>query len=467
MRVLLLNPLVREWARPNCVPLGLCYIAASLERAGHQVEIFDLNALRPGPEEIARKLAADDYAWAGIGGIVTTYRYVKWLIGALKAAHPDRPVVVGGSVATSIPETLLSRTAADVAAIGEGERTVVELAAALATGRDLSGVRGIWWRTPAGEIRRNAPQSVIANLDELPRPARELVPMEEVYLKNPVGAPNRNKWSDGAAAEAVRTTNLMATRGCPYKCIYCYHDFLGYKYRHRSPADVVAEMKELRARYRVDYFHFTDDEFMIRKAFVAGFCAELRKWGEPVTWGCGGRVNLADEKLFREMKDSGCVVVCYGIESGSQRMLDLMKKQVTTEQAERALKLTQKVFGWNDVSLMVGLPGETRESLRETVEFCKRAEVAPEVIFFATPYPGTELYGMARERERIPDEEAYVLGLAEQGERIACNLSDIPDEELRRLRDGMVQELGAWNRIRHAADGAAGVPGAKGDKGGK
>jgi radical SAM superfamily enzyme YgiQ (UPF0313 family) len=111
---------------------------------------------------------------------------------------------------------------------------------------------------------------------------------------------------------------------------------------------------------------------------------------------------------------------------------------------------------------MVGLPGETPESIRETVEFCKRAGVAPQVIFFATPYPGTELYAMARERGRIPDEEEYVLGLAEQGERIACNLSEIPDDELRRLRDAAVEELGAWNRQRHAGDGAAVVPGEEG-----
>ena len=457
MRVLLINPLVREWARPNCVPLGLCYIAACMQRAGHEVEIYDINALRPSPDDIRAKIAAARYDWAGVGGIVTTYSYVKWLVGALKDAHPDRPVVVGGSVATSIPETLLSRTRADVAAIGEGERTVVDLCAALAAGGDLSAVRGIWWRTSAGAVRRNEPQAMIADLDELPMPARELVPME-IYLKNPVGAPNRNKWADGSAAEGILTTNLMATRGCPYQCIYCYHDFLGYKYRHRSPANVVAEMKQVRERHGVEYFHFIDDEFMLKKSFVRGFCAEMRRWGARVAWGCTGRVNLVTEELLREMQGAGCVLVCYGIESGSQKMLDLMRKQVTVEEAENALRLTHKVFGTNDVSLMVGLPGETRETMRETVEFCKRAGVAPQVIFFATPYPGTELYRMAVERGRIGDEEEYVLGLAEQGEKIACNLSTIPDEELRAARDEMVAELGAWNRVRHAGDGAASVP---------
>ncbi len=462
MRVLLINPLIREWAKPNCVPLGLCYIAACMQREGTEVEIYDINALRPSTDEIERHIAAAEYDWAGIGGIITTYRYVKWLVELLKEAHPDKPVVVGGALGSSVTETLLTRTRADIAALGEGERTVVDLCRALESGADLAGVRGIACKAD-GEVRVNERQPIIADLDTLPMPARELVPMD-VYVRNPVGAPNRNKWADGTAAAEIRTTNFMATRGCPYKCIYCYHDFLGYKYRTRSPADVIAEMKTVHRTYGVGYVHFIDDEFMLKRPFVTGFVEEMRRWNSGVTWGCQGRVNLVDEEILTAMAGAGCVHVNYGIESGSQKMLDLMKKQVTVEQALRALELTRKVFGETDISLMVGLPGETPETIAETVEFCKRADVAPQVIFFATPYPGTELYEMAREAGRIPDEEKYVLGLAEQGEKIACNMSEVPDEELRRLRDAAIEELGAWNRQRHAGDGAASVPGGGGEQ---
>ncbi len=450
MKTLLINPVIREWAKPNVLPLGLAYIAAVLRDKGHAVEVMDLNALRLDPAEIESRIRDNDYDVAGIGAIVTVYQDVKRLIELLKTCHPDRKVMVGGSVGTSIPHIIMEKTAADIVCIGEGEVTALEIVSALEKEESLDAVNGIWFRQDGGGIVKTPPRKPIRDMDTIPLPAWDLFPMG-IYLVNPVGAPNRNKWVDGDSGEEfVRSMNVSATRGCPYKCIYCYHDFMGQGYRFRSPANIVAEIEALYQNYGVEYIHFMDDEFCMRKDFVLGFCRLFKeRFDGKITWGCAGRVNLMTEELIRTMADSGCVVIGYGIESGSQKMLDVMKKQVTVAQAKQAINWTQQLVDWAACSFMIGTPSETRETIRETVEFCKELDLAPEVIFFMTAYPGTELYEQAMAAGKIPDEEAYILDLGEQGERIRINFTDIPDDELYRVQEEMIAELKALNRMKH------------------
>jgi radical SAM superfamily enzyme YgiQ (UPF0313 family) len=335
--------------------------------------------------------------------------------------------------------------------MGEGEATAAELFETLKAGGDLRRVKGIWFRDEKGRIVQNTGRTLIKDLNDIPLPAWDLFPME-IYLKNPVGAPNRNKWTDGSVDDqkSSLSMNICATRGCPYKCIYCYHDFMGPVYRHRSASNIVEEMKVLSEIYNVGYFHFTDDEFCLKKAFVYEFCKKVKKnFNGKITWGCSGRVNLMTEDLIATMADAGCVLIGYGIESGSQKMLNAMKKAVTVEQAKNSIRWTEKYMGWADCSFIVGLPGENEETLRETIDFCKDLNLVPEVIFFATPYPGTELYEMALAQGKIADEEEYLLGLGEQGEKVRVNFTDFTDEELFDIQERMIQELDAWNKVKH------------------
>jgi radical SAM superfamily enzyme YgiQ (UPF0313 family) len=188
----------------------------------------------------------------------------------------------------------------------------------------------------------------------------------------------------------------------------------------------------------------------MNKNFVYEFCKTVRGANPGFTWGCSGRVNLMTEDLVANMANSGCVLIGYGIESGSQKMLDIMKKKVTVEQAKQAVKLTQKYLSWADCSFMIGTPGETKKTIQETMDFCKELNLVPEVVFFATPYPGTELYEIAKARNKIGDEEEYILRLEEQGEQIMVNLTDFTDQELAQLQGWMIQELDAWNKIKHS-----------------
>jgi len=453
MKILLINPPIRAWAKPNCVPLGLGYIAAILLQEGHKVEVWDINAYRWSKEEMEEKIKNSSYDAVGIGGIITVYKYTKWLVNLLKKYHPEKKLIIGGSLGSSIPKIMLEKNPVDIVCIGEGEETAKELFNVLENEGNLHSVKGIWFKNDNTTIHMNEPREPIKNLDTLPLPAWDLFPMD-TYLKNPVGAPNRNKWIDGSSTNGVfLSTNLFASRGCPYQCIYCYHDFMGQSYRRRSPENIINEIGILYQRYKVKYFHFIDDEFVMRKSFVYKFCSLIKELmkeiNEKITWGCSGRANLMSEDLISVMADSGCTLIGYGIESGSQKMLDLIKKRFTVEQAKNAVKWTKKHLGWADCSFMIGYPGETKETIRETIDFCKELNLTPEVIFFITPYPGTELYQMAVAEGKIEDEEEYLLNLGEQGEKVRVNFTDFSDEELTKIKEDMVKELNAWNKVTH------------------
>lgn len=453
MKILLINPPIREWSKPNVFPLGLGYIASVLLQGGHDVEVLDINAYRWDKTEVEAKIKDARFDVVGIGGIVTVYKYVKWISLILRKHHPDKKIIIGGSVGSSIPEIMLRKNPVDVVCIGESERTIIELIESFEGKRDISQVKGIFYRDTCGEIHRTQQRAPIEDLDAIPFPAWDLFPME-IYIKNPVGAPNRNKWLDGRVdKDPSLSMNLYATRGCPYRCIYCYHDFMGQGYRYRSPGKIVDEIRVLYEKYKIPYFHFIDDEFVMKKDFVYEFCKEINSFseeiGQKITWGCTGRVNLMTEELISTMVDAGCVIIGYGIETGSQRMLDLIKKQVTVQQAKKAIALTREYLGWADCSFMIGYPGETRESIQETIDFCKELDLTPEVIFFMTPYPGTELYSMALEQGKIKDEEEYLMGLGEQGEKIRINFTSFSDNELLDIQNQMVNDLKAWNKIKH------------------
>ena len=451
MNVLLINPKVREWAKPNCVPLGLGYIAHTLIIEGHDVEILDINALRPCEKEVSNKIRSSEYDVVGIGGMVTVYREVKNLARICKEHHPDKPVIAGGSVATSIPNTILEKTDVDIVCMGEGEITIVELVNAIQYLQPLEDVKGIWFKDGGGDIVVNELRTLIKDINTIPFPSYHLFPME-VYLKNPIGFLNLRKWDNGGGDDKVDLSiNILSSRGCVFNCIYCYHDFMGGRYRKRSPMNIIQEIEFLIQEYDPSYFHFIDDNFVTHRKNVFEFCRLILERGLRITWGCSGRINSMDEKLLVAMKESGCRFITYGIESGSQRMLDVMKKQVKVEKVKEVLRLSMKHISVPSCTFIVGTPGENRETIRETVEFCKELTLVPEAIFFMTPYPGTELYQMALNSGKLSldTEEEFIMSLEEQGEKLLVNFSELSDEELIDEKWKMAEELEAQNLKKH------------------
>ena len=429
MKILLINCPIRLNAKPNNIPYGLATIAATLLRHGHQVEIFDINALRHDKKTVARALARKEWDLAGVSGLVTTIAYQVWLIPELKRLNPHAPVVSGGGLATSNSDLLFKLSDVDLTVRGEGEATMVELCQALEKGLPPEQVPGVCARH-GGSHTCGPARSNIADLDNLPFPAWDLLPME-IYLKNPI-------WGDVAAnssgflkdVNVDRSMNIITSRGCPFACEYCYHLFGRSSYRFRSPANIVAEMETLVERYEVNFFGFVDDNTMASKSHLLEFCGLLEKKKLPVTWGCHGRVTSAEPEILARMAGAGCVWIGYGIESGSQRILDAMNKKAKVEKAKQAVRETRKAGIFPNTTFIFGYPGEDLESIQASIDFKKELEIeCPS--FFATPYPGTPLFDQVR--HRIEDEEAFILSL-DNATEFSINLTDFDQAELFRLK---------------------------------
>ncbi len=439
MNVLLVNPVARAWARPNCFPTGLGYIASAILHGSMGgecwVKVVDFNAERHlWPEKV---LARVDYDVLGITAIITQYKEVKRIASISKRYHPNAKIMCGGPLASSLPAELLLRAGVDIAVKGEGELAVMDALWDLREGRYRD-----YYQSP--------PQP---KLENFPWPAYRLFPVS-VYLGNPIGPYNTRKWQDGAGTAPV-SINLIATRGCPYNCLFCFHNYMGEGYRKRPVQDVVEEMKWLMSMYGVEYFHFADDAMACSKKWIGQFCNAVEKLG--VRWSCTGRANLVTDDMARAMADAGCVGLWYGLESGSPEMLKAMNKKATLQQYRRAITINRKYFQFEDYTFIVGTPGETDATINESIVFCKEMGIVPTAVFYMTPYPGTPLFrqlmfedsAFAAMVHDVPRYDKWLESLGEQGEKVAWNCSGAPDEKLHEWHQRFIEETGAWNKIVH------------------
>lgn len=419
MNILLVNPPCRI---PALIPLGLGYIAGVLRQEGHQVSLMDLNVEKKTLAEIESDPRLSGAGLIGIGGLTTTYGFVKTFSSVAKKASPRVKVMVGNMVSTASPELLLKNSEVDICVIDEGEETVKELAARIKDFPDLDDIKGIAFKKES-RLVRTPPRERIKNLDKLPFPAWDLFSME-TYLNNPI----ENEYGR-------RSINISAVRGCPFQCIYCSRPF-GSKVYMRSAKSVISEIRELKQRYGVEFIDFSDDLFMVNRKWVEDLCDNLIKERVDVGWGASGRVNLVDSGLLKKMKGSGCEILSYGFESGSQKILDNMKKGVSVSQAEEAVCLTRKAGITVVGSFMIGMIGETDQTVNETIDFIKRSRLTLHRFFYTTPYPDTPLYEMAKRMNKIPpDEDTYVSSLGEMYNTLLVNLTDMTDSELKSLKE--------------------------------
>ena len=508
LRVLFINAPIREWSYPNILPIGHSYVGAVAAMDGHTVDVLDLNAERRAPikdsfatfvrwieARVVEKLERDAPDVIGLGGIITQYAWIKRIAELCKRILPDVPIVLGGGIASSMPEFMVKRLPVDVVVQEEGEVTFSEVLHRLERGVSMEGAKGTAYRhlIRPGEwtVRNNGLRASVPSrgqgLDALPWPLRSRWPEDEVYKVNPVGHLNwQTKWIDGASvAPGQYSVSMIASRGCPYAskaCDYCYAAYLGKTYRLRSPSEVVDEMEFLRARYGVVYIHFLDDLLMTDYRWALEFFAELRerrrRTGFDVMWGGTCRTNIVADDVLRARREGrphmleqgyevGMRQAGYGVESASPKILKAIDKSgQTLEKMEIAISETKRILGYADCSFMIGSPGETTDTVRETVEFCKKVDLKPEVFFFTTAYPGTSFWDLALEKGLIrkavtgtkgPADEAmieqYFLRLGEQGEEVRTNFSDLPDEEIIELSWSAVNELGGQNKLRHPHTG--------------
>lgn len=426
MRVCLVYPPYGKGRRSRYFPFGLAYVAASLRDAGHEVFVVDMEGDDLDPGRALEAVCSIRPDIVGFGGMVTRFRFVKEMGRELRKRLPGAFLIAGNSGATTIPEIYIESCSLDAVVLGEGERTSCELAEALEHGGEWRQVRGLAFHDGLG-IVRSSPREQVKDLDALPWPAWDLFPIER-YVNS---FDHRQK--------LVRHLEVVASRGCPFDCVYCYRIY-GRRVRRRSPASIVAEAEELVRRFDIRYTGFPDDLFTSDRDFVMEFCRLFRERLPGLKWSCLGRVNTVDPEMLAEMKRAGCDWISYGIESGSDAMLRAMNRGVTAEQCLNAVRMTRKAGIHPDGSFMIGMYGETAETVEETVRFCRRADLTAPMLF-VTPYPGTAVFDRAVSEGRIHSVEDLVTRM-NAADDLLVNLTDMPDDELVSLRNRAQRRIG-------------------------
>jgi radical SAM superfamily enzyme YgiQ (UPF0313 family) len=396
------------------LPLGPAYLAAALVEAGHRAAVVDALGEAPlqrGPTaqpnlihhgltipEIVDRI---DPATDAIGMSVMfsqQWPHVDELIRAIAARFPGRPIFVGGEHVTGTWQFVLDSCAPVTACvIGEGEDTIVELAAYVAGTRTLADIKGIACRIDGRAQRTDARQRV-RNVDAIPRPAWDLVPVEK-YLDN----------GFGYGVNLGRSMPILATRGCPYQCTFCSSPAMWTtRYYVRDPADVVDEIASYVDRYGASNIDFHDLTAIIKRDWILAFCAELERRDLDITYQLptGTRSEVLDEEVLAALYRTGCRNICYAPESGSARTLVRIKKKIKLERMVRSIEAAKRTGIVVKANLMIGFPEETRGELWETVRFgMKLAWIGVEdlPLFPFIPYPGTELYDRLRAQGILPE----------------------------------------------------------------
>lgn len=426
MKILLINPIDREFMPPSIFPLGLGYIAAVLKKAGHFVRILDLNGHRLLNSVIVSELNKQKFDLVGISGMITQYKKIKEITRTVRKIDPNVPVILGGSGPTSTPEIFLKYIDCDLVCLGEGEKTTIDIIDYLKGIIPIEKCDGIAFKKN-GKLIYTQKRKQIKNLDSIPFPAWELFDAMETYINNFL-----------FRFESPNGMNVMASRGCPGHCSYCLCNF-GHRVRVRSAENILDEIKLLIENYGIRHIHFLDDTFGVFRKQAKELCTHMIKEKLGITWSANCRVNLVDRGILDLMAKSGCVFVAYGIESASSKILKEMKKGFNKIHAENAIKWAREVGINCRAYFMIGMPSEDRESIWETVEFCKKNLVGGE-FFFTTPFPKTELYQWSRERNLIRNEDIYFETACEVRDFV-INLTQLENEELFELKETAEKEI--------------------------
>lgn len=431
MKIALIYPNYGD-RRPPSFPVGLGYVASTLINAGHEVAPVLMDAERDLTSEgVAARVSDESFEVVGISALVTRYRFIKELTRTLKRRCPDVPIVVGGKIADSVPERLIEKTPIDVLCFGEGEFLAVDLVDALAGDREMSSVAGIWYRD-GSNILRNPPRSPIADLDSIPFPAYHLFPMETYQEALP-------DWVKNLVPGASRIAFMQTNRGCPFSCTFCRREFEPRAVRFRSIPNILEELELLRDHYSIDSVVFNDELTLVSKQRALALAEGMRSSGLGLTWHCLARVDCIDHDIVHELKRAGCTSIGFGIESGSQKILDEMNKRVTVEQCRAALRVCRQERMKVNCTYMVGMPSETPSTVRQTVEFMRdTGALGP--LFFATAYPGTILWDQVTDAGRIPDVETYLDQLNDASDYVA-NFTAMEDQEFLRVHQEATEEI--------------------------
>jgi anaerobic magnesium-protoporphyrin IX monomethyl ester cyclase len=427
MSVYLIRPMTPKTSQGGLVsvqyPINLGYLASYLQMKGIVCFVRDFEVETFSESEFLASIKQARPHLVGFSCMTPHIKSAAKIARIVKNKFPDILTVLGGVHASAIPkQTLEEFPQFDVVVCGEGEQTLVELYRAWLENR-IDHVAGIAFRNLNADIEINPPRSLIENLDDIPFPNRNMIAIGN-YKKSHV--------SRGYSRKTKNIAEIICSRGCPYNCIFCASKIVhSRKVRFRSPKNIIAEMEHLIDNYNTEHFSFLDDTFTLRKDILTPVCKFMGK--NNITFDSYTRVNDIDEEKMDIMVSNGCRKISFGVESGSPKILKLLKKGITVEQAARAFSIARKAgLHTIEATFMIGChPDETSQDIEMTKNLIHNLRPDIMALNIAIPYPGTELNRILKERGilKFEDWDEFVLFFSNP----SWELGSVPMKEIKRI----------------------------------
>lgn len=379
----------RFWEIGSCTPpQGLCQIAAISGKKGYETKILDCQVMRIGLDEAVNNILEFNPEFVGVSSTTVSIDAAGKLAKKIKELKPSIMTIIGGAHVSALPaQTLKEFSWFDAAVIGEGEVTFHELIEAVLSNSRLDKVRGLAYRDN-GRITVNMPRPFIKDLDFLPMPAWDLLPKLSKYYRT--SAQRSNEFP---------IASVVTSRGCPFNCSFCDKSVFGQALRTHSAKYVLEMIGVLKYKHAIRALQFNDDLFIADKNRLIGICEGILKNNLKISWSCNGRLDLLDLEILKLMRRSGCWQIAFGVESGDEKIIEKINKKIYLDKIPEKLKLVKKAGISTKGFFILGLPQETRKTIKKTIEYAKRIPLDDIQFSIFTPYPGSEMYKYLIENE--------------------------------------------------------------------
>ena len=455
MKIVLINPPMydqRKYGKPFILPygppLGIAYLASTLEKHGFDVKAIDMFDF--SWDKVRKTLEEEQPDVVGITCLTEQRASPLEVAKISKILNKDCVVIMGGIHPTIMYEQLLTHWPVDIIVLGEGEATIKELMTSLEEQKPFENVNSIAFKSD-GKVVKTQQRQLIVNMDEIPFPAYKYFDFNRYAGGYEI---LKGTWN-GKQLGKLRFVPIISTRGCVGSCQFCSTPAFWQKWRTRSAKNVVDEMELLAKDFQCRFFNFADDIFTVNKDRVIDLCKEIINRKLDIVWDCETRVNFIWEDMLDWMVRSGCYCISFGVESASETVLKAIRKKTTPEQIARAFKVTKQMGLKTKMLLMVGNPGENDNTVNDTVRMIERVRPDFVSVSEAMVFPGTELYELAKQKGLVKDDywltdrpapyftvENNLEKLLEWSNRMMSANEGIMFKGLRKLRNIMERKIG-------------------------
>jgi radical SAM superfamily enzyme YgiQ (UPF0313 family) len=404
------------------------YLASHLRNQGHTVTIIDIAKTRPPLKKTIAELKAFNPDLIAISAIITAYRFVKQFVKDIKCGFPSTPIVIGGHIALDNADMLINEVGVDYVIQGYGELKIAALTDLLSGNLSHEEIPALSYKKN-GTIITNPGELFFKNVDEAPLPAYDLVDME-YYATVTKKFPKLDAYLKKTKKQAPHNRSLVVigARGCTDRCSFCVHEFEHYGFKVHSIEYIIRNIRILYEQYGVRIFQMGEDLFLFNTKQAQEFVEAMNKNFPDAYFQCSTRADYINPELIGILKKSNCFTLGYGFESGNNYILNILGKRMTRDINIRAYSLIGASGITPACSFMVGSPGETRETITDTINAIKDARITDSAVFFTTPYPGSRLYRWCIENNYIRDRSRYLDYISDRDAvKLSINFTPYPD----------------------------------------